>query len=142
MWAVIGLMFKTRLTLFYILKELVKSGPVVLAFFPKAFTSGWNSEFEAYRSGYAKFSKLKTQVFGISTDDVETLKKFQKEIAPNIAFIADPDGKLSELYDVKTPLLTYAKRYTFVIGADQKLRAVLSGSDALDPSKALSYCGQ
>ena len=44
---------------------------------------------------------------------------------------------LAELYQVKTPLVTYAKRRTFVIGAGRKVARVDEGSDAIDPSGAI-----
>ena len=51
-------------------------------------------------------------------DDAETLKKFKESLKAPFAFVADPDGKVVKAYDVKTPVLSFAQRYTFVIGED------------------------
>ena len=55
-------------------------------------------------------------------------------------FIPDPDAKLTNLYEVKTPVLKLANRYTFVIGEERKILKVESGKDAIDPSGAIVSC--
>ena len=45
-----------------------------------------------------------------------------------------------KLYDVKTPVVACAKRYTFVIGEDRKVLKVESGKDAIDPAGAVQAC--
>ena len=50
------------------------------------------------------------------------------------------DGKVVGAYDVKTPVLSFAQRYTFVIGQDGKVLHVQSGSDAIDPAGAIKSC--
>jgi thioredoxin-dependent peroxiredoxin len=47
---------------------------------------------------------------------------------------------LTREYGVKTPLVTFAKRYTFVIGKDRKVLHVDSGGDAIDPGAAMEAC--
>ena len=56
--------------------------------------------------------------------------------------MADPDGKLMELYDVKYPLFNVSARYSFVVGSGRKIIQVFSGSDAVDAQKALDACGR
>jgi len=51
--------------------------------------------------------------------------------------VSDPEGKLIALYDVKTPVVTFAKRTTFVIGRDRRITSVTTGSDAVDPRQAV-----
>jgi thioredoxin-dependent peroxiredoxin len=73
-------------------------------------------------------------------DDEETLKRFKAELKAPFAFIPDPEGKLVKDYDVKTPVVSFAQRYTFVIGEDRKILKVESGKDAIDPSGAIMAC--
>ena len=73
----------------------------------------------------------------VSTDDLETQRKFKAELGAPFPFIADPKGELAQLYDVKTPLLTYAKRRTFVIGSDRRITHIDEGGDAIDPEGAI-----
>ncbi len=57
----------------YHLSEVVKSGPVILAFFPKAFTPGCTKELTAYSGRYDDIRKRKGTVLAVSADDVDTL---------------------------------------------------------------------
>jgi peroxiredoxin Q/BCP len=55
-------------------------------------------------------------------------------------FVPDPEKKIVELYDVKMAVVGFASRTTFVVGTDGKIVSVQSGSDALDPSSAITSC--
>src|ERR1700755_482228 len=58
------------------LKDQLKKGPVVLYFFPKAFTSGCTAEAHAFSSSIGDFKKAHAQVIGMSADNLATLKDF------------------------------------------------------------------
>ena len=73
-------------------------------------------------------------------DDAVTLKKFKEELKAPFAFIPDPDGKVVKDYDVKTPVVSFAQRYTFVIGEGREILKVESGKDAIDPAGAVVAC--
>lgn len=73
-------------------------------------------------------------------DDVETLARFKAELNAPFPFISDPKGELVAAFDVKMPVLSVAKRYTFVIGEGRKILKVESGSDAIDPKGAIASC--
>lgn len=79
-------------------------------------------------------------MIAISTDDEKTSKAFRDELKAPYHFVADEKAVLVKLYDVKTPLLTFASRTTFVVGAGRKILSVQSGSDAIDPSGAVTAC--
>lgn len=76
-------------------------------------------------------------MLAISSDDVETLRKFRDEYSPGLRFVSDPEGVLIRKYGVKTPLVTFARRTTFIIGTDGLVKDVQSGGDAIDAKKAL-----
>ncbi|MBJ6759835.1 peroxiredoxin [Myxococcaceae bacterium JPH2] len=122
------------------LSEMVKQGPVIVAFFPKAFTSGCTKELTAYKDRYAEVEKLQGQVLAISMDDAETLTRFKTDLKAPFPFIPDPEGKLVGAYDVKMPVLSLAKRYTFTVGEGRKILKVDSGGDAVDPTGAITAC--
>ncbi|RKG82988.1 peroxiredoxin [Corallococcus sp. CA049B] len=124
----------------YTLSEMVKKGPVIVAFFPKAFTSGCTKELTAYRDRYKDIEQAQGQVLAFSTDDAETLARFKTELKAPFVFIPDPDGKVVGAYDVKMPVLTVSKRYTFVVGEDRKVLNVSEGKDAIDVSGAIAAC--
>jgi peroxiredoxin len=73
-------------------------------------------------------------------DDSGTLARFKAELKAPFPFIPDPEGKVVEAYGVKMPLLSIAKRYTFVIGEGRKILKVETGSDAIDPNGAIVSC--
>jgi peroxiredoxin len=73
-------------------------------------------------------------------DDAVELKKFKESLKAPFPFIPDPEGKVVKQYDVKTPMVGFAQRYTFVIGEDRKILKVESGKDAIDPNGAIVAC--
>lgn len=111
---------------------------LVLAFYPKAFTSGCTKEMEGFRDRLAEFTAAGAQVLGISKDDLETQKKFQASLKLPFPLLADPDGTVSKAYGVDKG--EYAARVTFVIGKDGVVKQVIEGRDAIDPSGALTAC--
>ncbi len=76
----------------------------------------------------------------VSTDKETTQASFRREIGAPFAFIADTGGELTRKYGVKTPLVTFAKRYTFVIGKERKILHVDSGKNAVDTDGAMEAC--
>jgi peroxiredoxin len=68
------------------------------------------------------------------------LARFKESLKAPFPFVPDPDAKLTNLYDVKTPVLTLSNRYTFVIGEERKILKVESGKDAIDPNGAIVAC--
>jgi len=79
-------------------------------------------------------------VIAISTDDAETSRRFRASLKAPYHFVADEKATVVKAFDVKTFLLTLAKRVTFVVGPGRKVLAVQEGSDALDPSGAVTAC--
>jgi peroxiredoxin Q/BCP len=122
------------------LSKLVEQGPVIVAFFPKAFTGGCTKEMQAYRDRYAEIQKLNGKVIAVSMDDAATLVKWRNELKAPQTFVPDPDGTLVKLFDVKMPVLGMAQRHTFVIGAGRKVLEHTEGGESIDPSKAVSAC--
>jgi peroxiredoxin len=122
------------------LGEMLKEGPVILAFFPKAFTPGCTRELTAYRDRNVEMAKSKGRLVAVSMDDAATMKKFKESLSADYSFVSDPKGKLTSAYEVKTGPLPFPQRYTFVIGQDGKILQVQSGADAIDPSAAIKAC--
>ncbi len=105
------------------LAKALKTGPVVLYFYPKAFTKGCTLEAHAFAEATPTFQKMGAQVIGISHDDLETLHKFSvSECRSQFAVGSDPDGKVIKAYDAKLTALTpHAARTTYVIAPDGKI---------------------
>jgi len=76
------------------------SGPVVLAFFPAAFSSTCTVELCTFRDDLAQFEGLGATVFGISTDTSYALERFREEEGLSFGLISDNDGAIIEAYDL------------------------------------------
>lgn len=122
------------------LSALVEKGPIILAFFPKAFTSGCTRELTAYVARYDDVKKHGADIIAVSTDDAITARKFRDSLKAPYHFVADDKATLTKLYDVKTFLIALSRRVTFVIGPGRKVLAVQEGGDAVDPSGAVAAC--
>jgi len=110
------------------LKQQLRKGPVVLYFFPKAFTEGCTLEARAFSEAIGDFRKSGAQVIGMSADDLPTLKKFSVEACRSAFPVATAAPATIKAYDVvlkKKPELT--DRTSYVI--DRSGRIVFVHSD-------------
>ena len=122
------------------LSSALQKGPVILAFYPKAFTPGCNKQNSNFRDKYAEVEQKGAQVFGVSTDPVATQKKFKTEYKLPYQLLSDPDGKVAKQYAGTMPVLGVANRANFVIGQDGKITRIVEGGDAVDPNEAIAAC--
>jgi peroxiredoxin Q/BCP len=114
---------------------------VVLAFFPKAFTGGCTKEMAGYQSGIDKFKGADTVVFGVSTDDVETNKKFAESLKLEFALLSDPGGAATKAFGILNEK-NMANRTTFVIDKQGVVQEVISGQDAIAIDGAAMACSR
>jgi peroxiredoxin len=77
-------------------------------------------------------------VIAVSTDDVETLKRFKASLAAPMHFVSDKDQALVKAYDLKGFIGT--KRMTFVLGPGRKVLSIQEGSEAIEPAGAIKAC--
>jgi len=84
--------------------------------------------------------KKGAQVVAVSTDSVETLKKFKSEYSLPFPLLSDSEGKVAEQYGGRIPLVGLANRTTYVLAEDGKVTEIVSGSAAIDPTSAVSAC--
>lgn len=106
----------------FALSEALADGPVVLAFFPAAFTGGCTEELCTFSDALASFEALDAQVFGISVDLPFALNVFIREQDLTFPLLSDFDGEAIEAYDVVLAdlhgLSGVAERSVFVVDAD------------------------
>ena len=124
------------------LSDLRGKKSVVLAFVIKAFTGGCTKEMEGYQAGIQKFEAAGYQVFGISTDDLDTLKKWAAELKLTFPLLSDSDGKVAKDYGVLMDTHKLAFRTTFVIDREGKIEYIETGGTAIDPSGAVTVCSR
>jgi len=117
------------------LSETLKKGPVVLAFFPAAFSSVCQKEMCTFRDSMAELNKTNAQVLGISTDTFFALKAWGDSQNLNFPLLSDFNKDVISQYDVVNPdligLKNIAKRAVFVIGKD----GVVKHREVLDDAR-------
>jgi peroxiredoxin Q/BCP len=77
---------------------------------------------------------------GVSTDSVETQRKFREEYALPYPLLSDADGEVARQYGGVTPLVGTASRATFVVAQDGRVTEIVTGSDAIDPTRSIAGC--
>ncbi|MFN3599230.1 MAG: peroxiredoxin [Aquificaceae bacterium] len=112
---------------------------VVLYFYPKADTPGCTTQAKEYTRLMPEFEKLRVKVFGISTDKVESIKKFREKYNLSVEFLSDPKGEVAKAYGVSV-IAGFCSRDTVLINPDLRVEKVYRGVDpSADPKKVLEY---
>ena len=118
------------------LAEQLRSGPVVLYFYPKAFTKGCTLEAKAFADAMPQFRAAGARVIGMSADDLPTLKRFSTEACRNVFPVAIASKATIKAYDVSMPLVgsvsTMTNRTSYVIARDGRIAMVHSELDWKD----------
>ena len=105
---------------------------VLLYFYPKDNTPGCTKEACGFRDRLGGLQKDNVEVIGVSFDSAESHKQFIADNKLNFRLLADPDGKIIDLYDVRVVGRKMARRVSFLIGLDGKIVHV---TDSGDPDK-------
>ena len=108
------------------LAQALKKGPVVMYFFPAAFTKGCTIETNAFADASEDFKKAGATLVGVAADPIETLQRFSTEACRSKFPVAVASPKMIADYDVKLPLMGRSNRTSFVIGKNGKIAYVHS----------------
>ncbi len=131
------------------LREALKKGPVVVYFYPAAFTGGCNLQAHTFAEDHDKFAAAGASVIGVSLDSISRLNDFSadpKYCAGKLPVASDEKGEIAKSYDIKITD-TYkgqaiatmkdsrgieighstAERTTFVLTPDDKIVATIGG---------------
>jgi peroxiredoxin Q/BCP len=128
------------------LQDALKKGPVVVYFYPSAYTGGCNLEAHTFSENKDKFDAMGASIIGVSRDSIARLNVFSADpdyCAGKFAVASDPDGKIAASYNLKTMKLPsgmkdtrgvaidhdMTERTTFVVGRDGTVAATLSSAD-------------
>ena len=128
------------------LKDALKKGPVVVYFYPSAFTGGCNIEAHTFAENKEKFAAVGATIIGVSHDSIARLNDFSADpeyCAGKFPVASDPDGSIAKSYDLKVMEAkpgakdtrgveidhAFTERTTFVISPDGKIVATLSSAD-------------
>lgn len=118
----------------YSLADALKKGPVVLYFYPAAFTPGCTVEAHEFAEAVDKFAALGASVIGVSADDIDVLSKFSvSECRSKFPVAADAGKDIMAAYDAVMPgKPEYANRTSYVIAPSGE---IIYEYTALDPMR-------
>ena len=128
------------------LEDALKKGPVVVYFYPSAYTGGCNIEAHTFAVNMDKFAAAGTSVVGVSHDSIARLNDYSADpefCAGKFPVASDPDGAIAKSFDLKVMDKqagakdtrgmdidhAFTERTTFVIAPDRKIVAVFSSAD-------------
>jgi peroxiredoxin Q/BCP len=112
------------------LADALKKGPVVVYFYPAAFTSGCTVEAHDFATAMPQFAAAGAQVIGVSHDTIATLDKFStSECQSKFPVAADADKKVMKAYDATMLFGAVASRTSYVIAPDGKVTFAYSNMD-------------
>jgi len=109
----------------------------VVYFFPKAFTPGCTTETRRFRDNYAEIALAGASIVGISTDDLKQQCEFAASLKAPFPMIGDEDRTICRAYGVLWPLVSVARRVTFVITPDLVIQAVFKHEVAIKQHRDL-----
>ncbi|AFK18888.1 redoxin domain-containing protein [Haloferax mediterranei ATCC 33500] len=110
----------------FTLSEHLDEAPIVLAFFPAAFTGVCTTEMCTFRDQMANFEDIGATVYGVSIDTPFTLSEFAEKNNLNFGLISDTNRELVDAYDVEMDFADLgvnrvAKRSVFVVNGDGEI---------------------
>lgn len=142
-------------TFSFSLKETLKKGPVVVYFYPSAYTHGCNIQAHTFAENHDKFVAAGATVVGVSLDSLARLKEFSADpdyCAGKLVVASDADGRIARAYALKVGAAVagakdtrgveidhgFAERTTFVVTPDGRVAATIGGvSPAANVEQAL-----
>ncbi len=107
------------------------SSPLIIYFFPKAFTPGCNKESCLFRDSYSEFKNLEIPVIGISRDKTEKLQKFKENFDLPFELLSDDTSSICKSYKALIPLIGFPKRVTYLL--DENHTIIDKCCDLLNP---------
>jgi len=136
----------------YSLDDALKKGPVVVYFYPSAYTGGCNIEAHTFSENAAQFAAAGATVIGVSGDSIERLNAFSADpeyCAGKVAVASDADGAIAKSFDLSAKTAPafndtrgnpvdhlLIERTTFVVTPDHKIAATLSSAaDKISPAQ-------
>jgi peroxiredoxin len=127
----------------YSLQESLKKGPVVVYFYPSAYTQGCNLQAHTFSVNQEKFAAAGASVVGVSLDSIQRLNQFSADpdyCAGKFPVASDANGSIAKSYDLTVKQIAglkdtkgnevdhgLAERTTFVVTPDGKIAATIGG---------------
>ena len=114
------------------LRDFLGNKPVVLFFYPKDDTLGCTKEVCAFRDSFEEFRKLDAEVIGISSDSLESHKRFAAKHDLPFTLLSDEGGKVRRLYGVPNTFGLFPGRVTYVLDREGIIRRIFSSQISVE----------
>ena len=101
--------------------DFIGKQPVVIAWYPRAFTGGCTKECISFRENGEKLKQFDVAYFTASCDPVEKNKEFAESLELDYPILSDPDGSVAKAFGIYNAERNAAARVTFIIGKDGKI---------------------
>ncbi len=108
------------------LEDFIGKKPVILYFYPKDNTPGCTKEACAFRDEHEEFGKLDAEIIGVSSDSVESHRRFAEKHNLSFTLLSDEGGKVRRMYGVPNTFGIFPGRVTYVIDEAGVVRHVFS----------------
>jgi thioredoxin-dependent peroxiredoxin len=112
------------------LGDALKKGPVVLYFFPAAFTPGCTVEAHQFSEATKDFQRAGATIVGVAADSIADLNRFSVQECRNKFAVAIATPEMIKAYDVALPLAGRSNRTSFVIAPNRQITYVYSAMGA------------
>ncbi len=113
--------------IFRLSEKLGKNRYIVLYFYPKDNTPGCTTEACSFRDNMEDVTKYGADVYGISTDSIESHRKFASKHGLSFPLLSYEKGEVSKLFNAYNSLFRAASRKTFVISPEGKVVHIVEG---------------
>lgn len=117
---------------FRLSERLGKDRYIVLYFYPRDNTPGCTAEACSFRDNMGELTKYGAEVYGISTDSLESHKRFKEKHGLTFPLLSDRGGEVARLFDAYNSVFKTAKRKTFIISPSGRIAAVIEGVSPTD----------
>jgi peroxiredoxin Q/BCP len=108
------------------LKDFLGKRVVILYFYPKDATPGCTKEACTFRDEHEQFGKLDAEVIGVSSDSIESHRRFAEKHNLSFTLLSDEGGKVRRMYGVPNTFGIFPGRVTYVIDEAGVVRHVFS----------------
>jgi thioredoxin-dependent peroxiredoxin len=114
------------------LSGLAGGRPLVVFFYPKAFTTGCTAQACEFRDLAAEFAEVGAARVGVSRDGVDTQARFAAKNGFDFPLIADPDGQVARAFGAKRVGPLPSRRQTIVLDRDRTVLGVIASEIDMD----------
>ena len=119
------------------LSTLLAAGPVVLVFYPRDFSPACTRQLSMIRERHKKLRAAGIVVLGISTDDVDSHRRFRQALDLPFRLLADVDQRVCHAYDVLGLFGANTRRVTYVVGRDGRIAGVAKATLRMQTHESL-----